>query len=43
MAYIECLKDKHDEDRVTYMATQLMQLAQDKFEACEEKGVWGQL
>ena len=25
------------------MATQLMQLAQDKFEACKEKGVWGQL
>ena len=25
------------------MATQLMQLVQDKFEAREEKGVWGQL
>ena len=43
MAYIECLKDKHDEGGVTYTATQLMQLAQDKFEAHEEKGVWGQL
>ena len=43
MAYIEHLKDKHDEGRVTYMATQLMQLAQDKFEACEDKGLWGQL
>ena len=43
MAYIECLKDEHDEGRVTYTATQLMQLGQDKFEACEEKRVWGQL
>ena len=43
IAYKECLKDKHNEGRVTYMATRLMQLAQDKFEACEEKGVWGQL
>ena len=25
------------------MATQLMQLAHDRFEACKEKGVWGQL
>ena len=43
MAYIECLKDEHNEGRVTYTATQLMELAQDKFEAHEEMGVWGQL
>ena len=43
VAYIKHLKDEHDEGRVTYMATRLMQLAQDKFEACEEKGIWGQL
>ena len=43
MAYIECLKDEHNEGGVSYMAMRLMQLAQDKFEAHEEKGVWGQL
>ena len=43
VAYIEHLKDEHDKGRVTYMATQLMQHPQDKIEACEEKGVWGQL
>ena len=43
VAYIEHLKDEHDEGRATYTATRLMQLAQDKFEAHKEKGVWGQL
>ena len=43
VAYIERLKDEHDKGRVTCMATRLMQLAQDKFEACKKKGVWGQL
>ena len=39
IAYIEQLKEEHDEGRVTYTATRLMQLAQDKFEAHEKKGV----
>ena len=38
VAYIKCLKDGHDNGRVTYTATRRMQLAQDKFEAHEEKG-----
>ena len=41
VAYIEHLKDKHDEGRVTYMATRLMQLAQNKFKARKEKGYGG--
>ena len=43
VAYIEQLKDEDGEGRIVCTTMCLMQLVQDKYEAQEEKGTWGQL